>query len=97
MSSEKTTKTITPKEFVEWVKNNEHRTWSFRKGWGQGGTHEIKYLRFHLDTRDMKIYRVEMNGLGMEEVADFREDFDGNLLELMEHKLNNFKESLNKE
>jgi hypothetical protein len=45
----------------------------------------------------MKIYRVEMDGLGMEEVADFREEFDGNLLELMEHKLNNFKESLNKE
>jgi len=91
-ASQDTAKTITPKQLMEWVKTNEHRTWSLRKGWGTGGTHEVKYLRFHLDTRDMKIYRIDVDGLGMEEAADFREEFDGNLLELLEYKLKIYRE-----
>jgi hypothetical protein len=89
---EKFTEAITPKQFTDWVRDNEHRTWSLRKGWSEGGTHEVKYFRFNLDTRDMRIYRIEADcGYNRTVVADFREEFQGNLLELLEKKLQEIK------
>lgn len=77
---------MTLDEVNQWIKRNTLRTWSFPNFGKENSTLEIKYFRFNLDTRDMKIFRIEIDGFA-DKVADFREDFDGTILELLESKL----------
>jgi hypothetical protein len=90
-------KEITPAQFMEWVEKNKHRTWHREDHEGNmlhnlpPRTHEIKYLRFsltfNLDTRDMMIFSISSEGMNDDLSADCREEFDGTILDLLEHKL----------
>lgn len=87
-------KEVTLQQLSEWVAKNENRTWSrsdlvdYTKR-----TLEMKYIRFNLDTRDMMIFRVDTDSdRGVS--ADFREEFDGNILELLESKLDAYKKKV---
>ncbi len=75
-------RSVTPEQFVEWVRTNEHRTWSHAKGFVPGAYPRIKYFYPCLDTRDMKIFRITTKS--MDYVVDFRDEFDGNILEQLE-------------
>lgn len=50
-------KEVTLEELKIWLKKNEYRTWNWNAPIKEG-TLEIKYLRFNLDTRDMKIFNI---------------------------------------
>lgn len=83
---------VSVEQLAAWIKKNEHRTWShanISKG-KKMSTFEVKYIDFCLDTRDMKIFRLSTRSFSNVE-ADFREDFDGNILELLEKKLDEYR------
>jgi hypothetical protein len=50
-------RTVTLKEFNDWIKENIHRTW-FRDPNNTNKTLEIKYLYPSIDTRTMEIFCV---------------------------------------
>lgn len=87
---------VTMAQLTEWVEKNKHRTWniprSFKKEDGyKQRTFEIKYIDFVLDTRDMKVFRLSTRSFANLE-CDFREDFNGTILDLLEHKLKEWNE-----
>ena len=47
----------------------------------------MKYIRFNLDTRDMKIFCIEAHGLGRDFVADFRDEGEGSILDELQRRL----------
>ena len=77
-------------DLVKWVKRNEAKhTWSFKKAFRGNGTLRAKYIRFHLDTRTMAIFRITCDGLGKEYVADFRDGSDSKtVLDILDDVLN---------
>jgi len=73
-------KCVKMSELIAWTKKNLHKTWYHGKGGGfdsldTDSKHSpvVKYLRPILDTRDMKIFRIEWEGFGTQ-VVDFRDD-----------------------
>ena len=86
----KTARPVSMQELTDWVEKNKHRTWHF-ENFGNGPSLEIKYLDFCLDTRDMKVFTIGVRGLGEDFSCDFREEFDGSILDLLEHKLDQEK------
>lgn len=91
-------KPVTIEQLGAWVKKNEHRTWNI-SNWKKGAkqrTFEVKYIDFTLDTRDMKIFRLSTRSFADLE-ADFREEFDGTILELLEDKLEKWNKRTNDE
>lgn len=81
-------KVVTLQQLHEWIKNNMHRTWS--RGMDvpfENRTLELKYIRFNLDTRDMKIFSITTDGFGNHS-ADFRDDEkDWTILDLLDSTL----------
>ena len=81
-------KEITLEDLTAWIDKNKHRTWNWESILDvKNKTLQVKYLRFNLDTRDMKIFHISVEGMGSTISVDFREDFEGNLLEELERKL----------
>lgn len=80
-------KAVTMQQLTDWVEKNKHRTWNHKLFMEQTNmpSMEIKYLRFNLDTRDMKVFNVISDRGNV--MADFRDEFDGDILELLETKL----------
>lgn len=79
---------ITLQELQQWIDKNQHRTWKHNSNVPTDRrTLEVKYLRFSLDTRDMKIFNIVTDGFG-DCSADFRDDDkDWTLLDLLDSKL----------
>lgn len=82
-------KEVTLQQLQDWIEKNEHRTWFWDGPTPcDDRTLEIKYLRFSLDTRDMKIFTVSIEGAGPNRFADFRDDDkDWTILDLLESRL----------
>jgi hypothetical protein len=80
-------KPVTPKQFNEWLKNNIRFTWFHGEGGGyrQGGVPFIKYFYPKLDTRDMKIFRIDCHPERY--TVDFRDVGRGNLLDELDRRL----------
>lgn len=88
--SDKTARSVSMKEFGTWIKENLHKTWYLgeggafsKEGRAKGGSPQIKYFYPSIDTRTMDIYHIKTN---YHEV-DFREEFPGTILDLLEHKV----------
>jgi len=82
---------VTLKQLSDWIEKNKHRTWNHDYHFGPEKkgetTFEMKYIRFNLDTRDMRIFAIQTDGFG-ELKVDFREDDkDWTILDLLEFKL----------
>jgi len=93
MNREKHAKTVSLGQLHHWLKENNHLTWNMNGFYGEGGfggkgSPVIKYVFPYLDMRDGMIYHIETQGFG-KYVVDFREEFDGNLLELLKYKIEN--------
>lgn len=84
----KTLKEITIAQLGAWIKKNPQITWG-PNSWGseqhgKPGHLRGKYIRFNLDTRDMKIFNLTLSGAGEDIVIDFRDEGEGNLLDQLE-------------
>lgn len=101
--SDKTAKCVTLAQLHRWLKDNNHITWNMNGAYGDGGfgvkTKEcpdkspiIKYIFPSLDMRTGTIYTLTTEGFG-NYCVDFREEFDGTILDLLAHKIKN-KETL---
>lgn len=84
---------VTLDELQIWINKNKKHFW----GDGANGvkfddrTLKVKYIRFNLDTRDMKIFHISTQGFGNSE-ADFREeDSSETILDLLSKKLDGEK------
>lgn len=88
-----TLKEISLEELTAWIKKNPHITWNFESGGfnpenrNKPGRMRGKYIRFNLDTRDMKIFRLELDGSGDDIVVDFRDEGEGTLLDELDRIL----------
>lgn len=84
---------ITLSDLQRWLEKNKHRVWAWEDPafWDipeKKKTLEIKYMSFRLDTRDMKIFRIDTDGAGPDHCVDIRDDkIDWSLLDLLESKL----------
>jgi hypothetical protein len=60
---------------------------------------KIKYINFHFDTRDWKVWRITGRGLGNDFLVSTHDEFEGTILELLAQKLelNDPKEGKNNE
>jgi len=92
-------KSVTLKQFSEWLQQIEHRTWSHR--WflphkfpeidreGKKHTREVKYfypkMEFSLDTRDWRVFHIQTRDPELQ--ANQSDDFEGTILELLETKM----------
>ena len=91
---------VTPRQFFEWLKANEHKTWSHGDNGGfsskareNGGGPIFKYFRLNLDTRDMKIFNIETNS--MHTSTDFRDKAPEGvktLTDMLDHKAKEWKD-----
>lgn len=82
-------KPVSLQELQDWVKANEHRTWYWpRLKKKKTLTLEIKYLNFSLDTRDMDLWRIWVDGSNREFDCSKHDEFEGTILELLEQKMN---------
>lgn len=96
MDRKKTAREVSLGELHNWLKENSHLTWCLNKNYGPGAfgsSHEeaspiIKYIYPYFDTRDMHIYHINTEGFGKYAV-DFREEFDGTILDLLLYKIKN--------
>jgi hypothetical protein len=96
---------VTLQQLTDWVKKNTCKTWftghedlgneCFMEGGfagKPGHTPLIKYIEPAFDCRDMKVFRIKFRGAMPETVVDFRDEFDGTILDLFESKFpNDFK------
>lgn len=84
---------VTMQQLTDWVEKNKHRTWNHDSMFKskKRSSFEIKYIDFTLDTRDMKVFGIRTRSFA-DLAVDFREDFDGNILELLEQKLEKWNE-----
>lgn len=78
-------------QLAAWIEKNKHVTWH-HSTWGgrladQKGSKRGKYIRFNLDTRDMKIFSLHLNGMGEDITIDFRDKGEGNLLDALDRIL----------
>ena len=84
---------VTPKQFNEWLKNNLKYTWYHGKegsffNLGNGGSAIFKYFYPKLDTRDMKIFRIDYSGGLPDGYVDFRDCKKGEtILDLLDQRL----------
>lgn len=98
MEKIKTAREISLKEFNDWLNENTHLTWCMQKKFkigGFGSKHPeagpyIKYIYPSIDTRDMKIYHIKTDRFEV----DFRDEFDGTILDLLLHKIRKYKEEI---
>lgn len=88
--SEKTAQVVSLKQFHEWLKENLHLTWYVgtggcfsAEGREKGGWPAFKYFYPSFDTRTMDIYYIKTDRYE----ADFREEFNGTILDLLIHKM----------
>lgn len=85
---------VTIGQLADWIEKNKHRTWSHDHLAGKTKrcpSFEMKYIRFNLDTRDMRIFAIQTDG-GGNLTVDFREDDkDWTILDLLESKLDQRK------
>lgn len=94
MKKSKTAREVLLSELHNWLKENSELTWHHgselygKGGFGQKTCPVIKYIHPHLDTRDMKIYHLTTSGVG-NYCVDFREEFDGTILDLLKYKIEN--------
>jgi hypothetical protein len=97
MVNDRTAKPVSLVQLHQWLKENSHLTWHLgSEVYGQGafgskhtdkGPH-IKYVYPNLDTRSMEIFSLRAEGF-LHYVVDFREEFDGTILDLLVHKIKN--------
>lgn len=84
-------KGVTLQELSDWVEKNKERTWHFEgfKDHKKERTLEIKYLSFSLDTRDMMVWTVEVEGMGgsVYSVRDDSKDDERTILDDLTSKL----------
>lgn len=81
-------KEVTLDELKTYIDSNPHITWG-AGSWGseafsKPGSKRMKYLYFCLDTRDMKIFRLEVRGMGENIELDFRDEGDESLIEALD-------------
>jgi hypothetical protein len=88
-------KSVTIKEFSDWVDKNKHYTWLIGKDGGfnpdnKGGP-LMKYIHPVIDTRDMSIYRITFD---REELnVDFRDEDEGeSVLDVLDNKIKKMME-----
>lgn len=74
-------------ELALWIETNLHRTWHFSQWAKPGHLRQIKYLKPNIDTRDMKVWRIEIDGFYDVKDVSTHDEFDGNILQLLEKKL----------
>lgn len=95
---------VSVKEFTDWIKNNLHMTWWRGEGGGfdsigkagKKGSPVFKYFYPSIDMRDGKVFHIGTN-VGP---VDFRDDGPKEaetILDLLEHKFEQCKESYGKE
>lgn len=90
--TDKTAKPVSLRRWHEWLQENCHLTWYLGE-YPEQCKHErkigpIKYMAPQFDTRTMNIYNIQTRGWGNYEV-DFREEFDGDILDLLKYKIEN--------
>jgi hypothetical protein len=81
---------ITLEELQAWITKNEHHTWhsTVANLTNREKTLFIKYMRFNLDTRDMKIFAIHSDGFSTDLNVDFRDDKkDWTILDLLDSKI----------
>ena len=85
---------VSLKEFAEWMKNNVKYTWNLKKGgfssFNSGGSPLIKYIFPKIDTRDMKVFRIDIERHNL--TVDFRDEDDelkkgATILDLLDLKI----------
>ena len=90
--TDKTAKPVSLKRLHEWLQKNCHKTWYLGEYPEQCKEKRtigaVKYIEPVFDTRTMNIFHLSTRGWGRYEV-DFREEFDGDILDLLEHKIDN--------
>lgn len=90
--TDKTAKPVSLKRLHEWLQKNCHLTW-YMGEYPEQCEHDrtigpIKYIDPVFDTRTMTIFTLSTRGWGNYSV-DFREEFDGDILDLLEYKIEN--------
>lgn len=92
--SEKTARSVTMKQLSDFIKENLHVTWFHgaggcfsTEGREKKGFPAFKYFYPSLDTRTMDIFHIKTDKFEV----DFREEFDGTILDLLLHKMNEWR------
>jgi hypothetical protein len=79
---------VTLQELQDWIEKNKHRTWNHSQDTTfEKRTLECKYIRFSLDTTDMKIFHIDVAGLGNSSIHFRDDDKDWSVLDLLDSKL----------
>lgn len=83
-------KPVTPRQFNDWLKKNLRYTWLIGEQGGfwnvdKGHRALIKYFYPKLDTRDMKIFRIDTNPERFS--VDFRDEGEGTILDALDRKI----------
>jgi hypothetical protein len=96
--TEKSAKPVGLQRLHEWLGTNAHLTWYMgkypKRCKDDRNIGAIKYLVPQFDTRTHDIYNISTRGWSNYTV-DFREEFDGDILDLLKYKIEN--ELYNKE
>lgn len=82
---------VSPRQFLDWLKENLHKTWYMGKNGGFGSAKEdatpfYKYFYLSLDTRDMKIFHIGTN-MGPVDFRDEPTSDEKNILDLLSEKV----------
>lgn len=96
-------KPVSMQELTDWVEKNKNHTWYMGDGGGydaivdpdKPGSIAIKYLTFSLDTRDMKVYHVNAERLGVK--CDFRDPGEGTILDKLDGAIQEYCARVSKE
>jgi hypothetical protein len=99
MDKTKTAREVSLAELHNWLKENSHLTWCLNKDFAEGAFGSkhpeagpyIKYIYPSFDTRFMKIFHIKTDKFEV----DFREEFDGTILDLLLHKIKLYREKAN--
>lgn len=89
-------KSVTLTELDSWLNKNKHLTWLIGKGGGFDSRNKeakalVKYIYPSFDTRTMDIFAMQITGSANFDIS-CSDEFEGDLIQLMELKLNRYFE-----
>lgn len=83
---------VTLEACKKFLKKHQTDTWLApwirqKLGLDYGTTFKIKYINFHFDTRDWRVWKITGRGFVEHFEASTYDEFDGTILDLLTHKL----------